>query len=378
MTSMKRLTTLLVLLMAIPSLPAQEVENPASETEPDSTAAKPWAPPPPPPDDFDWIQLISGEWLKGRIKIVQDNKLEFDSEELDDLDFDLEDIIQIRTGANVDVLFADRTGATGRVEMRDKKVSVVDSRSGIEQLNYPVTSLQGIAPTGNRERDYWSAKASIGLNTRSGNTRSTDMTTQIVLQRRTPNTRGTFDYLGNFTSADDVTTENNHRASMNYDLFVNPKLFLRPVQLEYFRDEFQNIDYRNSIGVSAGYNFYDRSDFEWQVSFGPGYQLTKFAEVDVGAEEKEKSFTAVFGTDLDMELTKRLDFIFSYQLTLTQEDAGRFIHHTVGTVEIELTKDFDFDITAIWDRTESPPPGAGGAVPKKDDFRLNFLIGVDM
>lgn len=339
---------------------------------------KPWTPPPPPPDDFDWIQLKSGEWLKGTIKVMQDEVMEFDSEELDDLDLDLEDIVQIRSGGNVAVLFTDQTAATGRVEMRNKEVSVVDIASGIEQLNYPVGSLQGIAPASTRERDNWTIKGSVGVNTRSGNTRSTDMTTQLTMKRRTPNTRGTVDYLGNYSTIDDDETANNHRLSINYDIYANPKLFIRPLQFEHFQDVFQNIDYRNSYGVGAGYSFYDRSDLEWQVTAGPGYQVTKFAEVDAGAEEKNKSYTAVFGTDLEKELTKNLDFLFSYQLTVTAEDAGRFIHHTVGTLEIELTDDLDFDITAIWDRTEDPPPGAGGVVPLKDDFRLNFLIGVDM
>jgi hypothetical protein len=29
----------------------------------------PWTPPPP-PDEFDWIQLNSGEWLKGEFKVL--------------------------------------------------------------------------------------------------------------------------------------------------------------------------------------------------------------------------------------------------------------------------------------------------------------------
>lgn len=33
-----------------------------------SVAPAAWQPPPPPPDDFDWIQLKSGEWLKGRMR----------------------------------------------------------------------------------------------------------------------------------------------------------------------------------------------------------------------------------------------------------------------------------------------------------------------
>ena len=42
-----------------------------------------WEPPPPMPDKFDWVQLKSGEWLKGEIKVMYEDSLEFDSEELE-------------------------------------------------------------------------------------------------------------------------------------------------------------------------------------------------------------------------------------------------------------------------------------------------------
>ena len=53
----------------------------------------------PPQDSFDWIQLKSGEWLKGRLKAMQERKLEFDSDELNDLTFDWKDIRQVRSPA---------------------------------------------------------------------------------------------------------------------------------------------------------------------------------------------------------------------------------------------------------------------------------------
>ena len=372
---MKRLTTLLVLLTAIPALPAHEGDNQAAESS--SLTAKPWTPPPPPPDNFDWIQLKSGEWLKGRIKIIQDRKLEFDSEELDDQQFDIEDVIRIRTGTEVDTLFADRTLVAGRMELEEGKVSVVDIESGVEQLSHPISQLQGVAPAGNRERDHWSAKGSVGFNTRSGNTVSTDLVTSLELQRRTPGTRGRLTYTGNYSTVSDTESANNHRINGNFDLFLSPKVFVRPVQIEYFRDVFQNIDYRTSYSVSGGYYFFDRSDIEWQVSAGPGYQVTKFDQVDPGGDEKKESFTAVFSTNFEKELTKNLDFLFSYQGTLTEEAAGRFIHHTVGTLEIELTKALDFDLVLTWDRTENPQ-SAGATTPQKDDFRVDFLLGVDL
>ena len=36
---------------------------------------------PPPDDKFDWLQLNSGEWLKGEFKVLYDYEVEFDSDE---------------------------------------------------------------------------------------------------------------------------------------------------------------------------------------------------------------------------------------------------------------------------------------------------------
>src|SRR6266487_872053 len=69
----------------------------------------------PPEDGFDWIQLRSGEWLKGRIKAMQERKLEFDSEELNDLTFDWKDIRQVRSPRILDVLFVGGEQVSGPV-----------------------------------------------------------------------------------------------------------------------------------------------------------------------------------------------------------------------------------------------------------------------
>lgn len=55
-----------------------------------------WGPPSALPEKFDWIQLTSGEWLKGDLKVLYDKKLEFDSDELDLLELDWEDVKQVR------------------------------------------------------------------------------------------------------------------------------------------------------------------------------------------------------------------------------------------------------------------------------------------
>src|SRR5262245_16080622 len=71
----------------------------------------------PPPDNFDWIQLKSGEWLKGELIALYDGSLEFDSDELDNLTLDWDDIQQVRTGRVVQARFRDQAPVTGLLVM---------------------------------------------------------------------------------------------------------------------------------------------------------------------------------------------------------------------------------------------------------------------
>ena len=79
----------------------------------------------PPPDSFDWIQLKSGEWLKGEIIALYDGKLEFDSDELNKLTLDWEDVRQVRTGRVVQVRFNDREPLTGKIVVDATTVRVL-------------------------------------------------------------------------------------------------------------------------------------------------------------------------------------------------------------------------------------------------------------
>jgi len=54
-------------------------------------------------DKYDWIELTSGEWLKGEFKAMYQKRLEFDSDKLDLLIFDFEDVKQIRTHRLINV-----------------------------------------------------------------------------------------------------------------------------------------------------------------------------------------------------------------------------------------------------------------------------------
>ena len=327
----------------------------------------------PPQDKFDWIQLKSGEWLKGDIKAMQDRKLEFDSDELDDLTFDWADIRQVRSAKPLNLLFLNGNTASAAVNITPKQISV----AGAPEVTYDRSELLGITPASDKEINKWSGKVSAGLTVRSGNTEQVDYNAQARLQRRTPATRFSFDYIGNISETDGVESANNHRANSEFDVWLSRRLYLVVPGVEYYRDPFQNLDQRITAGIGAGYDLIDRPKLEWNITAGPAYQRTYYVSVQPGEDKVKDTMALTFGSRFDWDITSRVEFIGEYRGILTSRDAGETTHHTVGTFSIEVTKRLDLDLSLVWDRVTNPKPDSSGIQPKPDDFRLIVGLGLD-
>jgi putative salt-induced outer membrane protein YdiY len=347
----------------------------AEDTQPvpaDKQAKQAWTPPPPPPDQYDWIQLTSGEWLKGEFKVLYDEQVEFDSDKLGLLQLDWADIKQVRGHAvhavNIDGRMDD---VVGNFRVTDGKVQIVAGESVREFNRTEIVSVAHGKPT---ERNYWSAKFTMGMNISEGNTKRRDLNLGLDLKRRTSNSRFLTDYLGYYSETEGIKTDNNHRLSSSFDIFKSKKFFWRPLLGEYFRDPFQNISYRLTVGAGAGYSLIDTAKTEWDISAGPGFRYTKFENVEAGENGSESTPALWASTDYEHELNSRMDLLLDYSTVVGNQESGGYTHHAVASLETELLSWLDFDLSFIWDHIQNPTPDEEGITPEKNDYR--FIIGL--
>ena len=341
----------------------------------------------PPSDEFDWIQLTSGEWLKGELKALYSEQLEFDSDKLDSMEFDMEDIKQIRGHGikGVRIQGSDTVGNSrsevpepitveGELVVTDDKVIVT---SGDLRQEFDRSDLIAIVSVEGKKGRLWSAKVSIGLNFTRGNTEEDDLSTSINVKRRTSTTRFVFDYLGNYSRTSGIDTVDNNRINAYFDIFKTRKHYLRPVFGEYFRDPFQNIAGRYTIGTGVGYHIINKVKTEWDATVGLAYQGTQFVSVVPGQDLNVTTPVLAISTQYETDITKKIDFSINYSFNIVNEQSGSYTHHSVTTLETELTSWLDFDISFVWDRVKNPTASADGTVPEPDDYRLTFSLGVD-
>lgn len=331
-----------------------------------------WRPPGVGLGHSDWIQLKSGEWLKGRLYYIQRHKVEFDSDELKDLSLDLKDVRQVYPANPMFTKFNYREQMYGTVVISNDMVQV----SGPEQVELPRDQLAGITPGGKREIDFWSGSLSVALSLQSGNSKQANLSTSAELARRTPATTVDLSYLGNYGEAEGVQNANNHRIDGLYDIRLTRRWFLRPAYLEYYKDDLANIAHKVTGAIGVGYYIFDRDRLEWLVAGGPGYQYTKFQTVEAGQSDTASTPAGVLQTSLRADITRRLKFIETINLFLTSEEAGLYSHHAVSTLEFEIKRHLDLNVSFVWDYLQKPQVESSGAVPQRSDFRLNLGVGV--
>ncbi len=99
--------------------------------------------------------------------------------------------------------------------------------------------------------------------------------------------------------------------------------------------------------------------------------------METGEPPDSSTGLLLFGSTLESEITKRIDFDLSYQLQLTVPNIDSTSHNMVGVLSVELRKYLDLDVSMTWDRVRSPQPLEDGSVPEQDDYRLVVGLAVD-
>jgi len=325
--------------------------------------------------DYDWVQLKSGEWIKGEIKELQDDSFTFESDILDTLEIDWEDVEQLHSKDTNMLGLNDGSTAIGALVI-DAETVTVSNQAGSKEINR--TELRSIIPGGRKEIDFWDMKVNLGGAARRGNVEQADITTAVSIVRRTPATRLRFNYDGTQSSVSGTETANSTRVTSSFDYYMTPQLFAQIPSVEYTRDRFQNIEHRITPGLGVGYDFIDRGPVEWDLATGLGYQYTEFTSVEPGEESTEETATLFIGSVLDWEVNSYIDFIYAHTINMPVPDTANFISNANFEVSIELTGRLDLDFNFIWDYVNNPTADGTGVFPERSDFRSTISLGWEL
>lgn len=111
------------------------------------------------------------------------------------------------------------------------------------------------------------------------------------------------------------------------------------------------------------------------MSAGPSYQYTRFNTVETNSTASTQTPAAVLQSSFKADITKRLTFIQTLNSTFTKRDAGQYTHHIVTTLEFEIKRHLDLNVSFVWDYLQYPQPRSDGVVPQRSDYYLTVGMG---
>ncbi len=334
-----------------------------------------WYPPTPIfTQDFDWLKLKSGEWLKGDIISMYDDELEFESDEFDTIIFDWQDVLELRSRFDQQIRFDNGEVKQGFLIVKDGHVILLSD--GTEQ-HYPLSELLSITSSAGDRKEIWDGKVALGIDVNSGNVNQLDYLANVSMQRRTPFSRFKVDYIYNYSksTAEEVSKviANSSRLTTNFDWFYSSRVFFRVFDYEHFSDSQQNIHSRNTLGLSFGYHIIQNKRLQWDVTLGPSFQETSYIEESL--ENDQSSGVVALGTFFDYSFSSRIDYILDYQIQFVEENSGKRNTNLKTGFEFEFSHDLDLDAMFYLDRVAEPVTAINMNQPNSNDFRLVISLG---
>jgi len=338
-----------------------------------------WGPPLAKQGAKDWLQLTTGEWVKGSLDRYSSQTFYFDSDQFDDQEFDSDDVAEFRSasahtyrieGEHIrdDVLL------TGPGAIRDGVLKVFADG---KVRTFPREKLLGMIKGLPNEKNFWSGQLSFGLTTNSGNSDQFDASFYGLITRTTPLTRLQGSYRLARSASSGRTTASNQRGTAQFDYYLTRRLFLVIPAVDAYQDRFQNTKLRLTSGVGLGYELIDNKTTTWRVGFNLAYQYTAFDNVPVGEKQRQSDAAVGLTTEFEYEPSSNFDWTTRYLARLVTTDVARTNQNLTSVLSFDVWGPLDLDLTLIWDRITKPPREADGTRPKSDDFRTTVGLSVD-
>lgn len=329
---------------------------------------------PPIAEDTDsWVQLVSGEWLKGEFTRMRSGDVEFDSDKLDGLALDFDDIVVAWIPRSHIWTIAGRKEVIGPAVVDAAGVRV---RTAEGIVFIPRDEIQGSLKGSEKEKDRWDFNARLGFTGRWGNSEQLTATGSVSVIREDARTRWTTRYTGSLGFTDKEQSINQHKGVTQLDVFITKVFNVTPVYSDLFFDRFQNIAIRSNTGAGLGVSGDLGKTITGYSSLFGIFQYLRSIEVEPGEDDVFMGGGLSIGAGFDWDITPDFNMKLDWQTTLILNDLGRTSHRGVLDLSVDLTKVVSLYATVVFDRVEKPIPTAEGT-PKPNDLELITGVSVE-
>lgn len=323
----------------------------------------------------DEVRLTSGAVFQGSLQEITAEHVVFKTPYADALKIPRTDVVAVQTDELFTVTLNNGQAFSGLIRTGTNGTFLQSPELGTQSDPFSLSLIQAAQTPGAAQAAIEAPASqvktkgnlSVGYSNASGNTDNESLNLSGKFVARTEKNRFTAD--GEFHQEKDngVTSEENSEVGLQYDHFLNKKLFaFGNIDLE--KDEFQDLNLRTALGGGLGYQIFDDEMKSLSVQGGLNYVNEDF----INAEDDEyPSFR--WKIDYDQVVWTEWVSIFHEQTGLMGlEQTDDIVITSKSGLKFDLGKGFIAKAQVNLDWDNSPPAGTDGT-----DTRYILSLGYE-
>lgn len=302
----------------------------------------------------DELLLINGDRLTGKVIRMEGDLLYYSTPYVStEMEIAWKDVANLITDEDVQIVLEDGTTLNGRtMKAEDGKVKM-KMGSFIETVSFDLAQVTSVNPKKNEAKKMTlKGIVNAGFSQSSGNTDTTSVYIDTEVVARTPKNRYTIGLEYNYENDNDETTERNALGYAKYDYFLTNKWYL--YSNSFFQtDPVADLRLRTTLGIGAGYQFFETERTQLSVEAGPAY-------VNEDLEEGEDmDFSAArWAVDFNHALYDWLETFHFQEGYYGLEGSDNLFLRTRTGLRFPFAEAFHFTLQYNWDYDKSPAEGA--------------------
>lgn len=316
----------------------------------------------------DKVTLKSGSFLTGEAGVIQAGKLSFKSDDLGNVEIDVEKIATLDKASSHVVQYIDNTRESKILTIKDGKLC--DGNGSLD-----MAKVKAIDPAA----ETWHGAVNVAYQGARGNTYENTGSVLANLNRRWEEDRLNLDlgyyYAENGQAGGETQkTADRWEVEGKHDHFWLPKVY-HYENLRYDRDVIQQLNARYRVGLGGGYQWLENSVFEstgkWSFNQELGVNWIK-EEYENHDDSKDGGFCALrYGHHFEY-IPKWYDNValfHNFEILPEVDEWEKFLAKGDIGLTTKIIMDFDLLAKIEWDYNSKP-----AADRKKDDLR--YIVGL--
>ncbi len=310
----------------------------------------------------DEVILENGDRFSGEILEVRDGILTLETSYSEPIKLNFEAVRQVSSSEPVELHLTDGEVLKGKISTDASGQVAVGAGPKREAVAVRLENIAALNPPP-KEPATWKGNVSVGGSWQDGNSDNMSASVGALAQRRTENDRFLINFLYNRSEDDGTKTAENTYGQLKYDYFLSPKWYLY-LNVDMLADDFQDINFRTSVGPGVGYQIWDEENRSLGLEAGVSY-------INEDRDEgKDDSWAAArFGINFLYKLFDRVIFTDQFVIYPNLEDTGEYTLRNDASLITAVGANWSLRFSNIWLNNSNPAQDI-----KKDDF--TWIVGL--